>query len=331
MVTSSPIPRTSDLLYLARADIAAIEIGLLEVEAAVEAAFRAKARGQATALPKIGFRPTPQSAHFFAMPGALPDLGVAALKWVALADNNRSRAVPSISGLIVVSDLTSGLPLAVMDGVWVTEVRTAAATTVAARALAKPDARRIGFVACGQQARSHLAALRLRLPLEEVVAYSRQRASAEAFAREASTLGLAARVAAEPREAVLGMDIVVTSVPPQPGPHRFLDPDWLAPGSFASLVDIGRSWQAAGFERIDRVITDDCGQSEAVAVATDLPYRGPFHAELGEILEGSAPARRGSSERLMFLHAGIALTDVAVAALIGERALALGRGTRLPL
>ncbi|MFI4986422.1 MAG: ornithine cyclodeaminase family protein [Alphaproteobacteria bacterium] len=319
------------LLYLSRAGVEQVGLSLAEVEAAVELAFRAKARGDATMPPKMGFHPTPASAFFHPMFGALHVPPVAGLKWVSVGNDNAALGLPSITGLVLLSDLATGVPTAIIEGAWITEVRTAAVSAIGARYLARKDARRIGFIACGVQARSHFAALKRHFPLDEAVAYSRRRETAEAFAAELAAHGIKASVAREPYQAVDGMDIVVTSVPPKPGPHRFLEADWLAPGAFATLVDLGRSWQAEGYARVDRVVTDDRHQAESVAKASALPFGGPFDAELGEILTGAAPARRNAEERIMFLHHGIALADLSLAHAIRERAIARDLGVWLPL
>lgn len=325
-MTEKPVPA---LLYLSHADVEALGVGLGEVEAAVESAFRAKAKGATTLVPKLGLHPAGNATFFHAMPGALHEPPLAGLKWVSVAADNEARGLPSIAALILLNDIATGLPRAIMDGGWITAVRTAAVSAVAAKYLARRDARRIGFVACGLQARTHFAALRPRFALKEAVLYSRRRATAETFSRELEAEGLSVRVADSPRDAVTGLDIVVTSVPPEPGPHHVLEANWLAPGAFATLVDRGRSWQPEGFERADRIVTDDREQSEAAGRATPRAYAGPFHAELAEIVAGTAPARRNPTERIIFLHPGIALADLAVAGLLLDRAEARGIGTRL--
>ena len=319
------------LLYLSQASVKEVGLSLDEVEAAVEGAFRAKAAGEATLPPKMGFHPTATSAFFLPMPGALNNPPVAGLKWVCVGHANAPLGLPSITGIVVLSDLITGVPTAIIEGAWITEVRTAAVSALAARLLARKGARRIGFVACGVQARSHFAAFKRHFALAEAVAYSRNRATAEAFAAELAAEGIAARVADEARQAVEGMDIVVTSVPPKPGPHGVLAPDWLGPGAFATLVDLGRSWQAEGFARIDRVISDDVPQAESVAKASGLPFAGPFDGELGELLAGRIAPRASEEERIVFLGHGIALADLALAHAIRERAIARDLGVWLPL
>ena len=123
----------------------------------------------------------------------LLDEGYAAVKWYGYIGNNARRGLPDFDPLLILSSIETGLPLAVLDGRWITAVRTAAITAAAATVLAKPDSRSVGFVACGTQAEANLLALRGRFAFERVVAYSRNRDTAERFAEKARELGLMAR------------------------------------------------------------------------------------------------------------------------------------------
>ena len=318
-----------ELLYLSRAEVEATGITLAEVEEAVEGVFAGQAAGGVDALPKTSFRPTPDAAHFLSMPGALSHPPLAMHKWVGLSDANAARDLPHLGSLVVLSDLASGMPLAVIDGTWITAARTAAVSTVAARRLARPDSKRIGFVGSGVQATGHLAALRGAFPVAEVAVFSQPRDSARAFAAAAE--GLVARVVDEARQAVEGMDIIVTTIPAAPGLIPFLEVAWLGPGAFVTMVDLGRSWKAEGFEALDCIATDDHGQTEHLAAGQGFPFSGPFHAELAELVGGSHPGRRSADDRTVFLHPGMALPDMAVAAVVYQRARDQGRGTVLPL
>jgi ornithine cyclodeaminase/alanine dehydrogenase len=104
--------------------------------------------------------------------------------------------------------------------------------------------------------------------------YGRSRGSSEAFAEEARQAGLAARVVEDPRAAVEGCEVVVTTVPAQPGLQPFLDPAWVAPGGFVAAVDLGRHWQSGRLRQdFDLLITDDHRQSGRGG--GKLPYAGP--------------------------------------------------------
>jgi ornithine cyclodeaminase/alanine dehydrogenase len=311
------------ILYLGDADIEACGLELGEVEAAVEAMFAAKAAGVAAMRPKLAL-PAPEGALFLASAGVIG--GVAGVKWVGVADN-AARGLPHIAGTVVLSDAASGMPVAIMDARWITQVRTAAITAVAARRLARPDSAAIGFVACGVQARAHLAALRPHFPLRRVRAYSRRLATAEAFAAEARAMGLEAQAVAEPRRALDGMDIVVTSTPVVPRPEPFLDAAWLAPGSFTSMVDLAVSWIAPSLAALDRVVTDDIAQAGTERLPASKPYAG----EVADLVAGRLAGRTDAAERTALVFAGIGLADVAVAAALHARAVARGFGRLLPM
>ena len=314
------------ILYLSAEMVTEARVAPDELREALAAAYAAKARGAVHTVPKVAV--TIGRGHSFqAMPVA--DAALAALKWVAVIPP-REGAVP-ISALVLLADVVTGEPVAIMDGAWITAARTAAMSALAASHLAWRDASAIGFIGCGVQARSHLAALRCVLPkLERVIAYSRTEASAARFAAEASDAGLEAEATANPRDAVAGLEVVVTSVPDAPGFAPFLDPAWLAPGAFVAAVDLGRSWQPGAIRALDLVATDDHRQSETLGAAGKLAFAGPFDADLAELASGAKSGRTGERQRAMFLFAGDALADLAAARLVYEAARRRGLGMKLP-
>lgn len=318
------------ILYLSAGDIAALGLGAAEAEAAVTRAFRAKSDGDSWLIPKAAI-PLGPGDVVQALVGALRDPALAGVKWVSVRAQNVARGLPSIHGLIVLSDLETGQTRAILDAGWITATRTAACTGIAARHLARPDSRRAGFVGAGVQARSNLEALRLALPdLAEVVVFGRSAASRDAFGAHATALGLRVHHAASAEQAVRDMDVVVTSVPPAEALAPFLDPRWLTPGSFLSAVDLGRPWHPAHWDAVfDLVATDDADQSRTLAAQGKLVSAGPYHAEIGDLVTGRHPGRQSRDQRACLLFAGIALADVALAADVVARARVAGLGTRL--
>ena len=315
----------TEILYLSGAHIGACGLGLAEVEAAIEAMFAAKAAGHAVMKPKTGLH-APGGALFLASPAITGDPPFAGLKWVGVA-GNQERGLPHIAGLILLSDHQTGMPLAVMDARWITRVRTAAITAVAARRLARPESASIGFIACGVQARAHLAALAPHFPLTRLRAYGRRRESAEKFAAEARGQGLEAVAVDDPRAAVEDMDMVITSTPVAPRTAPFLDAAWLASGSFAALVDLGVSWHAETLPALDRVVTDDIAQSGSENVAYPEPYDG----EVADLVSGRLAGRESADQRTALVFAGLGLADVALGGALYERAMERGVGRVLPL
>ena len=189
----------------------------------------------------------------------------------------------------------------------------------------------MGFIACGLQARTHLRAFMAAFPIRRVVAYSRRRATSEAFAAEVREKGLEVDVVDEARAAVEGLDIVISSVPESPGLEPFLDPGWLSPGTFAGMTDVSRSWRWTGTAVPEIMATDDHDQSATMVKAGRLAYPKPFDADLAELVGGTKPGRENDGQRTGLIFSGLALADVAVAGTFYEQALAAGRGTVLPL
>lgn len=320
---------TQTLLYLSEADVAGASLSLDRLREAVAGAFAAQARGTAQAAPKSVM--TLGSGHVFqAKPAVLRDAGLAGMKWFGLVPSAQTSG-PSISSIIVLGDVMTGATLAVMGGNWITATRTAAMSAIAAQSLARPDSTAIGFIGCGIQAHSHLDALRLVLPrLSSVTAYSRTQDSARRLANAARKLGMNAQTAHDPQAAVDGMDVVVTSVP-EGGTLEFLDTAWLAPGAFASAVDLGRSWRRATLRQADILATDEHEQTRAVAAMGRMAFAGPYDADLADLTTGAHPGRRSKEQRAMFVFSGHALADLAAAQVVYETALRDGLGARLPL
>ncbi len=317
-----------EILYLCNADVERCGVTPGEAEAALEAMFAEKAAGRTVMKPKQSLQ-SPGGALFLSMPAGLESPPRMGLKWVGVAPGDRATHHPHISGLVVLNDSETGMPLMVMDARWITGVRTAAITGIAAKHLARRGSSAVGFIACGVQARTNLAALMEHFEVEEVRAYSRRLRTAVGFAGEARALGIAAEAVEDPRAAVEGMDIVVTSVPIIPPVEPFLDVSWLAPGAFVAMVDLGKPWLPGSLGALDRVVTDDYDQSGPSG--ENLGYPKPYDAEVAELVAGERPGRESDAERTALLFGGPAVADVAVAEVVYERARAEGIGRVLAL
>src|SRR5882672_1987347 len=147
------------LLYLSRDAVASVGLGPADLIPAIETAFAAYAAGKNKVGPKFAM-PLGTGYFFQAMMGALAAPNLAGMKWFGVVPDNPARGLPSVVSLIALNDLVTGLPVAMMDGNWVTGARTAAMTAAAAKRLAPPDAETIAFIGCGTQAHSHALFLR---------------------------------------------------------------------------------------------------------------------------------------------------------------------------
>lgn len=324
--------RESRLLYLSQADVAAVGLTMAEIIEVIECAFHEKGEGRTEMPPKPGIHPGGGDDFIHAMPASIPALKSAGVKWVSGFLENPKRGLPYITGLLILNDVETGLPLSVMDCVWITAKRTGAATAVAARYLARAEASIVGVLGCGVQGRSNLEALNVLFPLKRVMAYDIDGEAGRRYADEmAARFDLEVVPVAAPREAVSGCDIVVTAGPILREPHRTIQAGWLSEGAFASLVDFDSYWHPDAMREADKFCTDDVAQLrhyQEVGYFQDIP---PVHGDLGELVTRKKPGRETPQERTMTANLGLAIDDMAVAPLLYRRAVEKGIGTWLPL
>jgi ornithine cyclodeaminase/alanine dehydrogenase-like protein (mu-crystallin family) len=325
------VPMSAKLLYLSRADVEAVGLGMREIVSALEKMFLEKAAGRVEMPPKPGIHPA-ADAFIHAMPAYIPALRSAGVKWVSGFPANAARGLPYICGLVVLNDVETGLPAAVMDCTWITAKRTGAATAVAAKRLARPESAVAGILGCGVQGRSNLEALSTVFKLEKVMAFDLDGGAAGLFKKEAERrFGMPVEVAARAEAAVRGCDIVVTAGPILKVPHATIRPGWLEAGAFASLVDYDSYWSREALREADKFCTDDIAQFEftkSQGYFKDVP---PVYAELAELVSGSKPGRESPGERTIACNLGLALDDMATAPLVLRRAVERGLGVRLEL
>lgn len=321
---------TASLLYLSRADVQSLLPDPGTACRLVLESFAALRDGRADSPPKQTVTLAPGHS-FQCLVATSRRHGRAAAKWLGVAPVPAGSSREGIHAMIVLNDLATGEPLAIMDGNALTGARTAAMSAAAALHLARPDSRRLGLIGCGLQARHHLAALKAVLPgLTEILAFSRSRSSADSLAAEARAAGWSATSCDDPREVVRNSDVLVTTVPMAEGLEPFLDPADLPPGAFVSAVDIGRSWIPEHLRGLDILATDDHAQQAAAPpIAPDLGPAGTFDSDLADLAAGIGRRRARAEERAMFIFRGMGLADLALACAVHDAALRQDRGTHL--
>jgi len=319
------------LLYLSKADVEEVALDMRSIIGLLEAAFREKGLGRVEMPPKPGIHTLPD-AFIHAMPAYIPSLRSAGIKWVSGYPDNYKRGLPYISGLLILNDVETGLPYAVMDCVWVTAYRTGAASALAAKYLARPESETAGILACGVQGRTNLTALATQFSLKRVYAYDVLPDVQKRYVEEMSAkLDIEIIGVDEPCRAVQDSDLVVTSGPILKQPCPTIAKDWLKPGAFASAVDFDSYWQPEAMAQMDRISTDDLAQFEYYQTVGYFQHTPQPYADLGELVSGKKLGRERADERTMAINLGLALDDMAVAPEIYQRAKEKGIGTWLPL
>jgi len=320
------------LLYLSQADVAEAGPLMAEIIDSLEITFRAKGEGRTEMPPKPSIHPGGGDNFMNAMLAYIPDLESAGVKWVGGFPENFKRGLPYISGLLIFNDVETGLPLAVMDCIWITAKRTGAATALSARYLARPESSVMGMLGCGVQGHSNVEALNVLFPLKKVKAYDVNPDALRHYAEEINSgFDLEVVPVKTPEEAVIGCDIVVTAGPIMKKPHATIQAGWLDKGAFASLIDYDSYWHPDAMHEAAKFCTDDTSQLRLYQQNGYLQNIPEIHADLGELVAGKKPGRETSEERTMTANLGNALDDMAVAPLIYKRAVEKGIGVWLDL
>lgn len=290
--------------------------------AAVEAAFRERGEGRAGPTGVLGVDAPNGVFHLKA--AATPDFRYFAAKINAnFPGNPAAHGFPTIQGTVTLFNGTTGTPLAILDSVRITALRTAAASAVAAKYLARANATSLALVGCGTQAWAHLKAIRSVRPVDRVRLYDSSPERARQMSNGVRETGLAAEVTATVGDATRGSDVIVTCTPSR---EPILHPGDVSPGAFIAAV-------GADNEHKLEISPDLMGQATVVvdlleqcvvmgdlrgAIAAGTMTRAEVHAELGDVVAGRCPGRTREDEIIVFDSTGVAFEDLAAAVAIHE-------------
>lgn len=312
----------NQMLVLNRADLESLGLTWKEVVDVLEEAFGQKAQGlvQNPPKPKVASR---EDSFIHAMPAYLGGSDKIGIKWVAGYEQNHAKGLPYIYGAVILNDAETGRPIALMDGGWITEMRTPGVSGVTMRHVAG-DKHRLAIVGCGVQGRRHLeVALEEHPEITHVSAYDRSEAAVAALLAKAD--GRETRQATSPEDCVAGADLVITTITVALDPKldcRNTDPDALL-----LPVDYDDAMATSAFHEAVMYSVDDLGQYGSVAGRKyffDFPE--PV-THLAEVVSGAYDVP--TSGRRMFLNMGIAMDDIALGSLVYDRATAAGVGTHI--
>lgn len=326
------------MLVLGRADLERL-LTPRDVVDTLADAFRAHAAGQ-TRVPPRGVVPVTDDGVLLLMPAVAPgaDGPAAGAKLVTYYAGNRARGAPTIHAAYVLLDGTTGRPLALLEGTYLTGLRTGATSALAARYLARPDARRLVAFGAGVQAAFQLRCLMALFPLERIHVVGRDPGRTRAFVEAMrAALGVTVEGAADARAAVRRADIVTCATTSTTPVVFGAD---LAPGTHVDAVGAFRPDTRevdSDTVRRARVVVDTyAGAAEEagdvlIPIAEGAVTREHLAAELGELVTGTRPGRTRADEITFFKSVGFALEDLATAALAYRLARTRGAGTEVAL
>jgi ornithine cyclodeaminase len=326
------------VLILTRDEVAA----LLDTEMLVDALGKAMAdlsAGQASMPARIAAEVPQQDGRLFAMPAFVPSLGALESKLVTLFPNNRDR--PTHQAVIVCFEPDDGTPAVLMDAGYITEMRTASGSALATRLLARDDATVLAVLGTGVQARSHARLVARERSFQHVLISGRDQAKATRVAAELTDeMGREVEAVSDMRTAVERADVICTATH---SPEPVLSRAWIRAGTHINSV----GYNTAGREIDAATVADAVVVVESRAAALAPPPSGSndllwairdgaigedhVHAEIGEIVAGSATGRTSSDEITLYKSVGVAVQDAAAAALVLAAAREQGVGTNFDL
>ena len=327
---------SDSILFLSSADVRAL-LTLDECVAAVELAFRLHGEGRTVPPAVLGVHVSHGGFHVKAGVLSLTRNFFAAKVNANFPENPARFGLSTIQGMIILCDADNGSPLALLDSADITALRTAAATAVASKHLARPDSRAVTICGCGIQGRAQLTAIARIFPLETVFAYDKIPQKALDFARELSaSLNIPITVTDQLAGHLRSSDICLTCTTSR---EPFISEDDVCPGIFIAAAGADNPHK----QEIDPVLMGRskivCDVIEQCAAMGDLHHAleagtiriESVHAELGEIVAGRKPGRESAEEVIVFDSTGMALQDVATAAIVYEKAIRERAGTSLKL
>ncbi len=317
--------KSEAVLLLSRSEVARL-LTIQECIDAVEKMFRLLGEGKLPAPGILGIKSKQGGLHIKA--GLFPgerDYIVAKLN-TNFPPNRAAHDLPTIQGLIVVCDGENGRPLAVLDSIDITIKRTAAASAVAAKYLARPDSSVATICGCGQQAVAQLRAISVTLPLQKIYAFDSDGDAAEKFAEmQARELGIAIKPVRDLQSALRGSDVCITCTT---ATEFFIRREDVRPGTFIAAVGADDNHK----QEIDpalmasaKVVADHLDQSCTIgdthhAIAAGLMRKEDVYAELAAIVAGRKTGRTNADEIAIFDSTGIALEDAVAAVAVFEKA-----------
>jgi alanine dehydrogenase len=283
--------------------------------------------------------PLPQiHGRITSMPGCLNDDNALGMKVVTYFQENPKRGLPAILATIMLFSVETGKIIAVMDGSYITAIRTACASAMATRALANRETPVLGILGAGVQARAHIQALSRVRKLQQIKIYSPSVISATKIRKDMeSDIGVGVKVAASAEDAVKHSDIVVTVTTAK---EPILKSEWLNAGVHINAVgshrpdlrEIDGATLARAKVVVDsrEAIMTECGDILLALKEKSIP-EDVIHAEIGEVLAGMKSGRESAGEITLYKSVGIAIQDVATANLVYHRALDRNVGTQVEI
>lgn len=323
-----------ELLYLTQKDVRSIPITPEEILELTEKALVAYSAKKTDMPAKIGIHPLPET-FYHAMPAYVPDAFAAGIKWGSCYPENRKLyGYSQANGLIIFNDHLSGIPLSVLDCIYVTEIRTAAVTYASAKYLADPNTETFGMLGCGVEGRQHVSNIEKVLPnLKEIYVYDIYDSAADSLIKDLQpTTKAKIKKASSYEELVKESQVIASATIITETPQPKIKDEWIEKGKTILLCDCHSLYEDKTVKRADKYIVDSIEQHELLKGYGYYPDGLPtIYGETGEIVGGQKAGRTNKDEIIVCNNVGMAVEDMYVVRALFDKALVQGIGKKLPL
>jgi len=318
-----------NIRYLSRSDVESLQLPMGRIIESVETALVDKAAGRVLMPSKQWMEHGDR--WFDGMASLIEASGYAMLKSQSGSVNNAKMGLPYLTGMLLLTELDTGLIVSAMDVGWICEQRTAAASAIALKHLANPNETSYAMLGTGAQGYSHFDAFRIVMPgLQEVVIYDINPAAAEKFAKHVVKSGIKASIVRSAREAIDSSNVFVTSGPIDHNTTKVIARDWLRDGMTGISIDFDCYWEAGELSKIERLITDDRHQLSHIKESDYFTDCRDPDSELGEVAAGKHAGRLTEKEIVVALNLGIGIEDLVTAVLAYQISIEKNIGVELP-
>jgi len=323
-----------EILYLTEAECRAIEIPEETVFDLTERALILYSEKKAEMPPKVAVHPL-KDTFCHAMPASVEDMSSMGMKWVSCYPSNKAvYGIGQTNALIIFNDYLSGVPLAIMDGRNITELRTACVSFASAKYMARPDAKTFGMIGCGVQGRAHVKiACNTLTKLEKIYVYDMLEAACDSLINDLQPKVKCEIVKAKSiEELALSCQVIATAtvIPARPEPQ--IRDEWITKGQTLLLCDAHSLVEDATAKRADKYTLDSIGQHRLMATYDYYPYGLPeIYGEIGEVCGGYKKGRERDDELIVCNNIGMAVEDMIVIRVLFDKALETKKGRLLPL
>ncbi|GEN57867.1 delta(1)-pyrroline-2-carboxylate reductase [Halolactibacillus alkaliphilus] len=323
-----------ELLYLSEAECRALPLSDQEIFNLTERALVLYSQNKTDMPAKIALHPI-RDTFYHAMPASIEEVSSAGIKWGSCYPENRQQfGIRQANALIIYNDYLSGVPLAVMDGLYITEIRTPCVSFASAKYMAKPHTKTFGMIGCGIQGREHVRIAHHTLTqLEMIYVYDTYEEAADALIKDLQPYTPCKIIKARSIEELVKCSEVIataTIIPETPNPQ--IKDAWVTKGQTLLLSDCHSLVEDKTVKRADKYTLDSVAQHELLAGYDYYPHGLPkVYAQIGEVCGGQKAGRESDDELIICNNVGMAVEDMMLLRVLFDRALETNAGRKLPL